>query len=373
MTNLSTRTSWSRATSGRAVGLGLAACALTLGAACDNIQDRVFPGAIEGVPSVLDLGTLEVVPVNSREELAEEVVYGEVGPTGSSEEGGISFNFQGINGPVCLWVDPETVFWNQSVSPTNPSAIYRVPDNPYDDGDLDMEVGQSLYYTGTPGERMGRFQVRYEDSNGQVIPIELSECDGPDAIFQGAASIGKAGRGTPEFCTVRNTLQGVSYTVALTTWSTPVDDDRLGFGLLVMEGDCQGLINAGFGSSGGPGLPGQSNALPKHEYECIIKGEAVKPNEPGGTRAAAEGLPERSWKGQSEVPSWERSVEFEEAFCRRITNDDGPGLVDYCRRERRRIQDSGSKCSWSFDASVPGNGEKCFCGDRNDTPSPGAF
>lgn len=343
------------------------------------LADSMFPSAIEGVPAVVDLGSLEVVSVTTREALAEEVIYGEIGPTGTSQEGGVTFNFDGTNSSVCIWIDPETVFWNQSVSPNSPNPIYRLPDNPYDDGDLDMDVGQALYYTGTPGSSMGSFEVRFEDSIGNVIPIELSECEGPDAIFQGAASIGKAGRASPEYCTVRNTLQGVPYTVSLRTWSTPIDDDRLGFGLLVMEGTCQELINSGFesGEGGGPGglpggQPGQSSALAKHQFECLIKGEAIKPGSPGGEAAAQAGLPDRSWKG-SEVPSWERSVAFEEAFCRRVTTDDGPGLVDFCRDERSRVLDNGQQCSWSFDATQEGNGEKCFCGDRNATPESGAF
>lgn len=358
----------------RLIGLAGAAGVLLVGAACDSNQGLVFRGAVEGVDPIIDLGLITPVDaVGGSDGLAESVIYGEVGPTGTPEDGGVTFNVAGNNGSICVWVDPETVFWNQSVSPTSPSQYYRLPDNPYDDGDLDMDVGQSLYYTGTPGEQMGTFEVRYEDSNGEVVPIKLTECGGPAALFSGAQSIGKGGRASPEYCTIANTVVGVTYTVVMSTWSTPIDDDRLGFGLLVMNGDCQDLINNRFDSGGGgPGVPGGSSALSKVNWECLIKGESVKPGEPGGAKAAQAGLPERTWLGRSEVPSWERSIPFEEAFCRREANEDGPGLIEFCNQERNRVRDAGNQCAWNFDATVEEGLEHCYCGDREDTPSAGA-
>lgn len=364
-----------RLSSARLLGLAVATGGLLVGAACDSNQGLVFRGAVEGVDAIIDLGVIEPVDaVGGSDGLAESVIYGEIGPTGNSEDGGVTFNVAGTNGSICVWVDPETVFWNQAVSPTNPSQFYRLPDNPYDDGDLDMDVGQSLYYTGTPGEQIGTFEVRYEDSNGEVVGIQLTECGGPEALFAGAQSIGKAGRASPEYCTISNTVVGVTYTVVMRSWSTPIDDDRLGFGLLVMNGDCQDLINSSFGEGGGPGpLPGGGSALSKVDWECLIRGESIKPGEPGGAKAAEAGLPERTWIGRSEVPSWERSIPFEEAFCRRESDEDGVGLIEFCNQERSRVLNAGSQCAWNFDATQEGNGERCFCGDRDDTPDAGAF
>ncbi len=359
----------------RLLGLAGALAALAIGAGCDTNQNRVFPGLIEGVPPVMDLGSIVPVEVTTRDALAESVIYGEVGPTGTTEDGGVTFNFEGTNGAVCVWIDPETVFWNQSVSPTNASPYYRVPDNPYDDGDLDVDVGQALYYTGTPGESVGTFEVRYEDSNGNVAPIQLSECFGPDPLFAGAQSIGKAGRASPEYCTINNTVAGVEYTVVMRTWSTPIDDDRLGFGMLLMQGSCASLLADSFGegSSGGAPGPGSTSTMPAREYECVITGEAIEPGKPGGANAAAAGLPERTWLG-SEVPFWARSVAFERAFCRREADNDGPGIIEFCREERQTVAANNEQCSWAFDASDPeSDAVKCFCGDLDDTPEGGSF
>ena len=352
--------------------LALAAAALVVGTGCDLNQDRVFPGLIEGVAPILDLGELTPIEVTGRASLPDAVIFGEIGPTGTPEDGGVSFTFRGTNTDVCVWIDPESVFWNQAVSPTT-SSRYAEVDNPYDDGDLDLDAGQSLYYTGTPGERIGTFAVRYEDSNNNVVPIELSECDGPDPLFAGAQGIGKAGRAAPEYCTIPGTLEGADYTVVMRNWSTPIDDDRLGFGLLVMQGNCAALINNGFGEgTGGGGLApgGGGSGIDNHEYECVITGEIIKPNSPTGAAAAAAGLPAGTWLG-SEVPSWERSVEYEQAFCRRDTDDDGPGIVDFCRAERRRVSQAGEQCSWAFEA--PEGGERCFCGDPEEAPDAGSF
>lgn len=298
---------------------------------CDYSGDWLFDGAVEGVPGVVhlndELGEFTPATVEGPAQVDQAVIYGEVGPTGTTEAGGATISFEGTGGHVCLWVDPELVFWNQSVSAARPNPTYSYPDNVFDDGDLDLYAGFSAYYNGTPGEQMGDFDIRYEDSLGNPIEIGLNECTISSLT---ASTGGHSGRGAPEYCTLRNTQPGVTYMVALEAWSTPLDDSRLGYGLLVVDGTCGEL---------------QEAANVAHN-ECLILGEAVD-----GSANDAPG----PWVGADNVPSRAGSVDFEQAFCR-----GGSNLTDFCATEAEQNDCSDPEA-------------RCYCGDPENTPSPGSF
>jgi hypothetical protein len=365
------------------------AALLGIGSACDYTGDWLFAGAVEGLPAIVHLGLITPVDivdcpdgiaegeisydeacdtdgdgvtegVNGQEAINSAVIYGEVGPTGTPEQGGVTFDVLGTGGNVCVWVDPELVFWNQSVAANNPATRYSFPDNIFDDGDLDLAAGFSVYYTGTPGEVVGDFEVQYKDSLGETIPVNLTECQIENDYFESGNS--HSGRGAPEYCTLFNTLEGVSYTVVMSTWSTPLDDDRLSYGLLVANGRCKELRETGE-------LSGEGAV-----DECLIRGESLLPSDyretEQGDAAAALGLPSPSWIG-AEVPSWGGSVEHELDFCNDEANKN-------CRSERNANVETGQTCSWQEPPSPDVEGElndarRCYCGNEDDTPTGGAF
>jgi hypothetical protein len=337
----------------------LAAIALLGG--CDIDQSFLFPVPIDGVPGVQDIGFVTPVKLTTPDEVRQQVIYGEIGPTGSAELGGVTFQFYGVGGTLCVFVDPETVYWNQSVSPSDPDAEYSQIDNFYDDGDLDLYVGETVYYTGTPGERLGNFQVRYEDSLGNTVPIDLGSC--VQKAYNGANG-GHAGRSTAEYCTISDTLPGVKYTVMMHAFSTPLDDDRLGYGLLVTEGACSG-------GSVGQGLiefmGADADKTTAFSLECVIQGESIEPGHEQGAAAKAYGLTEGTptWIGD-EVPTWEGSIPFEKAFCDREVNK-------FCKTERKDVDEAGETCAWEQDITKDESLTRCYCGDPADAPSGGAF
>jgi len=311
----------------RIVKIGVVSAALLVSAACDYTGDWLFAGAVEGVPGVLHLGEIVPADIESPADIDANAVYGEVGPTGTSDKGGVTFTFQGTGGHVCIWVDPELVFWNQSVASRRPVERYVYPDNVFDDGDLDLFAGLAAYYNGSPGEDLGSFEVRYEDSLGNPVTVALNECTITSMTLP---SGGHSGRGAPEYCTIYNTQPGVDYMVVMETWSTPLDDDVLGYGLVLSNGTCPTLRSAA----------GVAN------NECVIIGEAVDPDSPGSPGP---------WFGLEEVPSRAGSQGFEEIFC-----DPSASMSDFC------ITEAAQK-----DCTDPDTG--CFCGNPEDTPTPGSF
>jgi len=188
-----------------------------------------------------------------REDGTLRCFYGQLGATPVGQVGGATFTFTGNGEEVCLIVDPETVFWAQSIAPgANTEANYKYPDFYNDDGDLDMFSGLSSYYTGSPGVELGDFKGQYTDSLGQQIEIEYGEC------FQTGAQTGMndahAGRATAEYCSIdTDQREGIEYTVVLETVSVPLDDGVMSFGAVVIEGRCARL---------GP-------------TECTIRGESL--------------------------------------------------------------------------------------------------
>lgn len=309
------------------MGIVVAGVAL---AGCDYSGDWLFAGAVDGIPGVIDLGEVVPADVESRSDLEASTIYGQVGPTGTAAIGGLTFTFEGTGGHVCLWVDPELVYWNQSVAAQRPTPRWTYPDNIQDDGDLEISAGLATYYNGSPGEQIGDFEVRYQDALGNPVEIALNECL---ISTQHVTEGGHAGRGSPEFCTIQNTQPGVSYLALLETWSTPLDDDLLGFGIVVANGSCTDL------QSSVSGLLGDT-------FECLVVGEGVDPEAANGPGP---------WLGLDAVPSYEGSIDFEEAFCGAEAR-----MSDYCEAEAD-----------NKDCDDPGT--RCFCGDPANTPSAGSF
>ncbi|TNE84658.1 MAG: hypothetical protein EP330_28730 [Deltaproteobacteria bacterium] len=291
----------------------ISAAAIAAMAGCDYRGDFLFPGE-NGVDGVIDLGVIEVG--DPADESA--VVFAEVGPADVSVRGGATARFTGTGGTVCVWVDPEAVTWNTAVAPGGDQRL-SYPDNIFDDGDIDIEVGQSIFYTGTPEVTVGDFAVSYQDAIGNEVELALNECIIYDLFGETG---GHSGRAAPEFCDIPNTIPNLEYTVAISTWNTPLDDDVLSFGLLIVDGECSDLMNA-------------RRTTDAWDQECVITGEARN----GGVMR----------------PSYDY---VESLFC--LAQDDSapegtPTLSEFCQTEAETI-----------DCKV----ERCYCGDPTDIPEP---
>ena len=191
--------------------------------------------------------------------------FGQLGQAEDGKKGGATFTFVGTGDEVCLVVDPETVFWSQSIAPGNRQDNFAYPDFYNDDGDLDLFAGMSSYDTGSPGVEIGDFTGFYTDSQGETVEIEYGEC------FQTGSQTGMdnahAGRATTEYCTIDTDQKaGVEYTVVLDTFSVPLDDGVLSFGVAVVNERCSRIDKS----------------------ECFIRGESLNAN--GQTKTCTERL-----------------------------------------------------------------------------------
>jgi len=265
---------------------------------CDRDAKDLVPVPSDKYPGVIEIGELGVIakeefnllngvaedsPIptvrqehcTEREDGTLRCYYGQLGQTPVGQVGGATFTFTGNGEELCLVVDPETVFWAQSVAPgAFRNDAYAYPDFYNDDGDLDMFSGLSSYYTGSPGVELGDFKGFYTDSLGQQVEIEYGEC------FQTGAQTGMndahAGRATVEYCAIdTDQREGIQYTVVLETVSVPLDDGVLSFGAVVLEGRCTRL---------GP-------------TECTIRGESLDA-ETGDKRACTEKLEDAQCESQ---------------------------------------------------------------------------
>ena len=191
--------------------------------------------------------------------------FGQLGQPKDGGRGGATFTFMGTGDDVCIVVDPETVFWSQSVAPGSRNDQYAYPDYYNDDGDLDLFAGMSSYYTGSPGVEIGDFTGYYTDTRGEVVEIEYGAC------FQTGAQTGMdnahAGRGTTEYCNVStDQKEGVEFTVVLDSFSLPVDDGILSFGVAVVNERCARIDKS----------------------ECFVRGESL--NSAGNTKTCTDKL-----------------------------------------------------------------------------------
>ena len=234
----------------------LATLLLVLAPGCDRDGGYYVADPNPDFPFIQDLGEFRVLSVEeqadftswSDEATAEDdlgrkgVHYGGLGaPEDPSYYGGATFNFLGTGDDVCVVVDPEAVFWNQAQSPQADTSNYLYLDNTADDGDLDLDVGLSAYYTGSPGVEMGDFELVYSDPGGEDHSLSFSEC--LQLGYNKTPS--HAGRSTVEYCTVNTrSLQGVSMTAVVDTFLLPIDDGVTHFAVGVFEGNCSNVVVA---------------------------------------------------------------------------------------------------------------------------------
>jgi len=216
-------------------------------------------------PGTVHVGEIPVVPLDEFRDSTlreEHTRYHISGPTGRSVLGGASATFTGTGGKVCLIADPESAYWSEAVSLQEPDTRYTWPDNSQDDGDVDLMAGLSAYYTGTPGYDLGDFKAIYEDSLGVEVEIEFNECTIADAYAEVG---GHSGRGTSEYCTIDTSAHpAVEYTVVMTAYSMPLDDDLLTWSYILVDGSCEEIIE-GDNDNGIPGIA---------MNECTRPGEA---------------------------------------------------------------------------------------------------
>ncbi|MEM6928030.1 MAG: hypothetical protein AAF602_13950 [Myxococcota bacterium] len=336
-------------------------------AGCDYSGDWLFSQPVPGLPPVYNItqpdgSSLVPAVVTSPEEVAEATIYGEVAASQTTELGGVTAEFVGTGGSVCIWVDPEVMYWTQAVAGGNigAGANFQYPDNVWDDGDLDLRVGLSVYYTGSP-DSIGDFLVSYEDDLGNPVEVELQDCPNQEVtpLF---ADFVDGGSGAPERCTIDRTEPGVSYTIVLRTWSTPIDDDRLSYGLLVAEGPCSGANSVE--SAAGRFNQNQATDENVSNAECVIATEAIRPYDLGDDEDAYQpffGLSALVESGNT----FPNLAELEDIYCRQAD------LREFCRPEARQVRDAGEACLWDGfedDEPNPLPKRKCFCGDPNDTP-----
>ncbi len=214
---------------------------LVLLAACDRSGTYLVPVQTD-IPPVVELGELYVITPDewddqgTRESL---VTYAEVGAPEPGARGGATFTFLGVDDEVCVVMDPEAVFWNESVAYQGGVESYTWSDNYLDDGDLDMSIGLSANYTGSPGIALGDFEGQYTDSLGHTAIIEYDLCE---MVGYNSQTPAHAGRATVESCEIDTTGRaGIEYTVVLRTFSLPMDDSILGFGVAVYQGSCENI------------------------------------------------------------------------------------------------------------------------------------
>lgn len=263
--------------------------ALSVG--CINVADQFAP-VLTDAPFVYDIGELRVI---GEEELVAGVAdpstiddalyYGQLGAgENPGVFGGATFQFRGTGSTVCVVVDPESIFWNKELSTTSNTVQYKYEDVYTDDGDIDLSVGLTAYYTGSPGTEIGDFQAEYTDASGIPHYLEFNECR--QVGYFGDPS--HAGRATVEYCNIDTSLrEGVLYTAVLETFALPIDDSILNFGTLAFDGSCQSLpwIN-------------EDGRAEEGATECVI------PNEVGNAEPTGELPADKAW-----------FPEMETAFC----------------------------------------------------------
>jgi hypothetical protein len=217
-----------------------------LGAGCSDAQGSFYLQQSDA-PFIYDIGELEPIDRDGLEAAQADITsipaslhYGQLG-AGENQGvfGGATYQFAGTGGRVCVVVDPEAVFWNRELSTQSSSLRYKYDDVYSDDGDIDISVGLTAYYTGSPGEEIGDFQAVYTDPAGVSHELEFNECV-QTGYFGDPAH---AGRATVEYCEIDTSLRpGIMYTVVLETFALPIDDSVLSFGTMVFDGRCDDVV-----------------------------------------------------------------------------------------------------------------------------------
>ncbi len=261
-------------------------------AGCSNIRDQFRP-RVSDAPFVFDIGVLTPIDyaglVAAQEDITgvpESVYFGRLGAgENPGVFGGATFQFMGTGGDVCIVVDPESIFWNQEISTQSTTVKYKYKDIYQDDGDIDLAVGLSAYYTGSPGKEIGDFEAVYTDPSGIDHELEFNECVQVGYFGDPA----HAGRATVEYCEIDTSLRpGVMYTAVLETFALPIDDSILNYGVIVYDGPCQDKTAPD--GSPIPGVPwtNEDGGISTGPTECAVPNE-VQNADPDGE------LPEDKW------------------------------------------------------------------------------
>ena len=135
--------------------------------ACDRSGLQYVPDSVEGFPGIVHLGELDVVPAAETDADGRATSWGgdhvsvakyeTLGPAPTGQQGGATATVTGTGGLLCIFVDPEAVYWNQAIATQGANKFYKWPDNARDDGDVDLSVGLAGYYNGSPGAEIGDF------------------------------------------------------------------------------------------------------------------------------------------------------------------------------------------------------------------------
>lgn len=240
------------------------------------------------------------------------VYYGGLGaPEDPSYYGGATFNFLGTGGDVCVVVDPEAVFWNQAQSPQADTSNYLYLDNTEDDADLDLDVGLSAYYTGSPGVEMGGFELVYTDPGGVDHDLSFSEC----LQLGSQKTPSHSGRSTVEYCSVdTGSLQGVSMTAVLDTFLLPINDGVAHFAVAVFEGNC-GVA---------------SEALDRGLDECLLERESDGAREISEEESSEDycGDPDNAWNYACLEMNFCDKPKKVNVYCEDHFDDDNAPCID---------------------------------------------
>ncbi len=241
---------------------------------CDH-TGFAFRPEVTDAPAVSDLG--EIVPLDveewtsaDRDALAfpDSVIYSEVGADANpGNVTGATVHFIGTGGNICVIVDPEAVYWARSLAASG-AGRYKYDDDYTDDGDIDMDIGLTAFYTGSPGVEMGDFKATYSDESGVDHQIEFNEC--VQTGYGGSADV-HAGRATAEQCLINTDQEaGIEYTIALRTFALPLNDSRLGFAVGAFDvgtAKCDAVFQNGsdpeclFPDEGTMGAPGDRSGI----------------------------------------------------------------------------------------------------------------
>lgn len=221
----------------------LAPLALAL-VGCDHTGDEFRP-QVTDVPSIVDLGELEVIPSDvwgdPEFDITQYATYTQLGADENpGKQGGATFEFAGTGGTVCVVMDPEALYWNVAKG-IDATRAYKYEDNYTDDADLDMDIGLTAYYSGSPGVEIGDFNAIYSDPAGEDHTLEFNECLQPGAYQPYVHS----GRGTTEACSISTDERaGIMFTGVVKTFSLPVNDSIANYAVAAFEVQPSGTGNA---------------------------------------------------------------------------------------------------------------------------------
>lgn len=244
-----------------------------------------FMPAVTNVPAIIDLGELQPIPADvwkdgsfDPRDPASGVVYAQVGAdVDPAVVGGATFSFRGNGTPICVVMDPETVFWSRVLNAS--STGFEYDDSYADDSDLDMDVGLTAYYTGSPGVEIGDFNGEYTDPSGITHVLAANEC------VQGGYTGDSVhpGRGSVESCPISTDQRaGISFTGMVRTFQLPNDDSIANFALAVFEvpgGDRAACTTLSVGECTFPDEHGLGVGDDRSEVEQAFCGGARKLND----------------------------------------------------------------------------------------------